>query len=112
MPWHFEETQGHGGDGERCDDERGQHRHVTVFNRWTDTVLAGSTATMRRDQSDARECAGVKHEPYRRQTHGRRRRVPGGIVTARAGGTGGSEKAGSFVACAGAACGDGGVTRS
>ena len=35
-----------------------------------------------------------------------------GIVTARAGSTAGSGKAGSPIACVGAACSDGGVTRS
>ena len=34
------------------------------------TPCAGSTATTRREQSDARGRAGVRHEPYRRQTHG------------------------------------------
>ena len=74
------------------------------------TPCAGSTAAMRHEQSDARGRAGVRHEPYREQTHGVD--AGRGIVTARAGSTAGSESAGSLVACAGAACRDGGVTRS
>ena len=54
----------------------------------------------------------MRHEPYRRQTHGcrSRRRMPDMASTRRARGQHRRyESAGSLLACAGAACSDGGV---
>ena len=69
---------------------------------------AGSTATTRREQSDARGRASVRHEPFREQTCKSRRRMPDMASSRRAGSTALSESAGSPIACAGMACSDGG----